>query len=194
MRHTLPTLSPVLAIIEEIGLAEYLGLAALAYTPTTQPGLWAAVARRAQRSLLLRLLVRRPLRSRDLCQLQIGHTLQYEAGVWQMTLPAEGGGARQSVGRQAADRISFPDDLAQPLVEFLDLWRPMLDVSDQAALFIIRAGLSYTASALNDEVGHVIWRYTRWSVSLPQIRQLQSAEFAARFETTQPLPLGRQTG
>lgn len=191
MRHNLPTISPLLAIIEHIGLAEYPGLSALAYTPPTQPGLRAALARRAQRSLLLRLLARRPWRGRDLCQLRLAHTPQCEAGVWQLTVPMGDNGLSQGVGLQPADHLLFPGDLVQPLEEFLDIWRPMLAEVDQAALFITRAGWPYTASALNDEVVRVIWRYTRWSVSLPQIHQLWNAELTARLETAQPLRLVR---
>lgn len=192
MRYALPTRSPLLAIIEQIGLSEYPGLLALAYTPPTQPSLRAAIAHRAQRSLLLRLLARRPWHGRDLCQLRLGHTLQCETGVWQLTMPMRDGGSSRGVGLPPSDRLLFPGDLVQPLEEFLDIWRPMLADVDQAALFITRAGLPYTTSALNSEVARVIWRYTRWSVSVPQIRQLWNAEFATTVEIAQRLCLVRR--
>lgn len=74
-----------------------------------------------------------------------------------MILPAEGDGVKLRVGREAADRMSFPDVLA----EFLDLWRMMLDASVQAALFITHAGLPCTTSVPIDEIGGVIWCYAR---------------------------------
>jgi len=189
MRHSVPTISPVQAIIEHIGLSEYPGLSALAYTPPTQPSLRAALARRAQRGLLLRLLARRPWCGRELCQLRLGHTLQCETGLWRLTRPTGDGGSSRGVDLLPDDRLLFPGDLVQPLEEFLDIWRPMLADVDQAALFITRAGLPYTTSALNSEVARVIWRYTRWCVSVPQIRQLWNAEFATTVEIAQRLCL-----
>lgn len=192
MREDLPTHSPLLAIIEHIGLSEYPSLSALAYTPPTQPSLRVAIACQAQRSLLLRLLARRPWLGRELCQLQLGHTLQCETGLWRLTLPTRDGGSSRGAGLPPSDRLLFPGDLVQPLEEFLDIWRPILADVNQAALFITRAGLPYTTSALNSEVARVIWRYTRWSVSVPQIRQLWNAEFATTVEIARRLCLVRR--
>lgn len=183
---------PVLTPLEHIGLAEYPGLSALAYTPPTQPSLRATLALRAQRSLLLRLLARRPWRARELCQLRLGDTRQSAASAWPLNMPLADDAGHQHIGLPVTDRPMFPGDLVRPLNEYVDLWRSMLAEPDQAALLITRRGEPYTPAALNDEVARVIWRYARWSISLPQIRQWWTAEFSARSEPAQPAHLARR--
>lgn len=162
----------LLLLTEQIGLAEYPGLSALAYTPPSQPSLRAAIAFRAQRSLLLRLLARRPWHARELCQLQIGHTLFCEAGGWYLAASAAESGLGWSAGlKSAGGGCAFPDELVASLEEFLTVWRPMLLEEACTPLFITRAGGPYTTSTLNREVVRIFRRYTRQSIGLPQICQ-----------------------
>ncbi len=75
---------PSLARIEQAGLSEYPGLAALAYHPVTAVEARIIDALKAQRSLIIRLVVRRPLRGQDLCALKIHQDLWCDNGRWTM--------------------------------------------------------------------------------------------------------------
>ncbi len=96
-----------LAIIEQVGLSEYPGLAALAYIPPTSINARIAVALKAQRSLIIRFLVRRPLRSRDVCNMKIDRNLRCANGRWTIEFCAEERALGQARGQHGKQHFLF---------------------------------------------------------------------------------------
>lgn len=169
-----------LASIEQAGLSEYPGLAALAYHPVTAVEARIVDALKAQRSLIIRLLVRRPLSSRDVCDMKIDRNLRCANGRWTIEFHAEERAWRQIRGQPDVYRMSFPPDLAPQLEEFLAIWRPLLPGDDLPELFTTRAGYPFVTQALNHEVSKAIHEHTSCAINLPQIRQMWTTEFLTR--------------
>lgn len=141
-----------LATIEQAGLSEYPGLAQLAYIPATSVDARIAVALKAQRSLIIRLLVRRPLRSRNVCDMKIDHNLRHKNNRWMIEFRIDELNVGRDCGQPSVYRMLFPEDLAPQLEEFLTVWRPMLPGSNRLELFTTRTGRSFTGCALNNGV------------------------------------------
>jgi len=166
-----------LAAIEQAGLSEYPGLAALAYIPPTSINARIAVALKAQRSLIIRLLVRRPLRSLNVCDMKIDRNLRCANGRWTIEFRAEGRALSQFRGRPGVYQMPFPADLVPQLEEFLAIWRQLLPGDDLPELFTTRAGYPFVTPVLNHEVSQAIHKRTSSAITLPQIRRMWATEF-----------------
>ncbi len=171
-----------LATIEQAGLSEYPGLAALAYIPATSISARIPVALKAQRSLIIRLLVRRPLRSRNICDMKIDRNLRCANGRWTIEFRVEERALDQVRGQPDVYRVSFPPDLGPQLEEFLAIWRPLLPGADLPELFTTRAGYPFVTPALNHEVSKAILKRTSGVINLSQIRQMWATEFLTRTQ------------
>ena len=171
-----------LASIEQAGLSEYPGLAALAYIPPISINARIAVALKAQRSLIIRLLVRRPLSSRDVCEMKIDRNLRCANERWTIEFRAEERAWSQVCGQPDVYRMSFPPDLAPQLEEFLAIWRPLLPGDDLPELFTTRAGYPFVTQALNREVSKAIHERMSCAINLPQSRQMWTTEFLTRTQ------------
>ena len=165
-----------LSAIEQAGLSEYPGLAQLAYIPAASIGKRNAVAVKAQQSLIIRLLVRRPLPARCVCNMQLDRNLWGANGRWMIHFRA---GEPNAMMRQPASsyRVPFPEDLVQQLEEFLTVWRPMLPGRDLSELFTSLTGRPYTSSALNNVVRRVVRAHTGQATDVRRIRVIWATEF-----------------
>lgn len=174
-----------LSTIEQIGMLEYPGLAELAYVPASSIYQRAMIAVRAQRSLILRLLVRRPLRCRNICEMKLEHNLRYENGRWMI----EFRGDELKVGRVRGCinvyRIQFPEDLVPQLEEFLTTWRSMLPGNNLPELFTAWTGRPFLQNALSTEFKKTIYAYTGRATNIHLIRDIWVTEF---LEQTQDFP------
>lgn len=174
-----------LSIIEQIGMSEYPGLAELAYVPASSSYQRAMIAVRAQRSLIIRLLVRRPLRCRNICEMKLERNLRYENGRWMI----EFRGDELKVGRVRGCvnvyRIQFPEDLVPQLEEFLTVWRPMLPGNNLPELFTAWTGRAFLQNALCAEFKKTIYAYTGRATYIHLIRDIWVTEF---LEQTQDFP------
>ncbi len=173
-----------LATIERIGLAEYPGTGALAQASTDRERLLLAL--RAQRSLILRLLVRRPLRSRNIRELKVDRNLFNSNGQWIVEFRGEELKVARLQGQQNIYRVSFPPDLVSRLEEFLTLWRPLLPGHNRPELFTVWTKRPFTANALNTEVKKAIFSYTGRATNIHRLRDIWATEF---IEQTQDFPL-----
>ena len=164
-----------LATLDEVGCAEYPGLVALAQAGTEQEKILLALA--AQRSLLIRLAVRRPLRSRNLREMQIGRNLFQDGGRWKI----EFRGSELKVGKVRGKvniyRASFPPDLEDALDEFLKIWRPLLPIQQRRELFVTRWGNPFTANALNTQFQKTDYAYTQHATHIHLVRDIWATEF-----------------
>lgn len=174
-----------LSVIEQAGMLEYPGIAELAYVPANATYQRMMIAVRAQRSLFIRLLVRRPFRNRNIREMKINRNLRYENGRWLI----EFRGDELKVGRVHGQvnfyRILFPDDLVPQLEEFLSVWRPMLPGSGLPELFTTWTGRPFTYSALNAEFKKTIYAYTGRATNMHLMRDIWVTEF---LEKTQDFP------
>ena len=166
-----------LASIEQAGLSEYPGLAALAYHPVTAVGARIVDALKAQRSLIIRLVVRRPLSSRDVCEMKIDHNLRCANGRWTIEFRTTALELGQLRGQSDVYRMSFPPDLAPLLEEFLAIWRPLLPGDDLPELFTTRTGQPFDTLMLNREIAKAFRQRPPWSIGLPQLRQIWTTEY-----------------
>ena len=169
-----------LTAIERAGRYEYPGLARLAYIPATAIDARIAVAMKAQQSLVIRLLVRRPLPTRLLCDMQIDRNLRCANGRWTIQFRA---GELNAITRQPASRyrMHFPEDLGGQLEEFLTVWRPMLPGRDLPELFTSLAGRPYSSNTLNNVVMKAVRDHTGCATDVRQVRIIWATEFLKKM-------------
>ncbi len=160
MNYDPPKHLNLLTTLDEAGQSEYPGLVALAYFPVTSVEERMAVAMKAYQSLVIRLLVRRPLRTRNGCDRQIDGNLCCESGHWTIQFRAEEMEKERAHRRPRVYRVIFPEDLVSQLEEFLAVWRPMLPGRDLAELFTTLAGRPFSGLALNNGVRKTIYAHT----------------------------------
>jgi len=163
-----------LAVLEEVGLAEY---------PEGRKfpnRLYAALA--AQWSLIIRLLVRRPLRSRNIREMKLGHNL-YQTGYGEWVIEFRGKElkiARRN-GRENIYRVTWPEDLLAPLEEFLEKWRPLLDKNgDSEYVFLNQFGAPLSKNWLNRRIQRVIRKHTGRSTNIHLFRDIWATEFLSK--------------
>lgn len=174
-----------LAVIEQIGLSEYPGLAELAHVPATSTNQRIMIAIRAQRSLIIRLMVRRPLRSRNIREMKLHHNLRYENGRWLIEFRGDELKVGRVHGRVNLYRIPFPEDLVPQLEEFLSVWRPMLPGSHLPELFTAWTGRPFVGNTLGAEFKKTIFAYTGRATNIHLMRDIWVTEF---LERTQDFP------
>jgi hypothetical protein len=115
-------------------------------------------ATRHQMGLILRLLVRVPLRNRNIREMQLNRNLYKDQhGIWQLRFHGDELKVRARRGRINEFRLPFPTDLLPHLEEFLATQRPVLSQNNQEThVFINRFGHPYTqttiSAALTDHV------------------------------------------
>ena len=158
-----------LSTLEKIGLAEY---------PNGEwqsPGVFAAQA--AQRSLIIRLWVRRPIRSRNIREMKLGHNLYQTAEGWMLHFRGRELKKDRRNGRENVYLVSFPSELTGVLDEFLKKWRPKLDRHDSEFVFLSRAGKPLSQGALHKQMTHTTYEYTGLSTNPHLIRHIWATEF-----------------
>jgi hypothetical protein len=103
------------------------------------------------RSLYIRLLVYRPLRSRNLREMKIDNNLYRDGKDWIIEFQ----GIELKVGRRNGNtnvyRLNWPKELVPQLEEFIKHWRPLLPSHERSELFLSRYGQPYTVFGLNEE-------------------------------------------
>jgi integrase len=163
-----------LSTLEKVGEAEY---------PNGQSSansVYSALA--AQRSLIIRLMVRRPLRSRNVREMQLGRNLYRESGNWMIEflgneLEVERRGSQPNIYR-----ISFPPDLERSLEEFLQKWRPVLNDKDAKSVFLTMHGQPLSQGALNKQIQKAVYSYTGRPTNVHLIRHIWATEYIERTQ------------
>jgi Phage integrase family len=122
---------------------------------------------KAQMSLLIRLLVRIPLRQRNLREMKLGHNLKRTAdGRWEIHFRGKELKVAMRQGREHEVRYLFPEELCGQLDEFLTIWRPYLlgQTVDCQVVFLNRQGQPLTSNHLcsmyTKAVYRVLGKYT----------------------------------
>jgi hypothetical protein len=146
-----------LAELEAVGL----DLWAHAQQPVTRarglahPGLYRALE--AGRALMLRLLVRVPLRQRNLRELRLGkHLYRDHEGHWQLALVGEDlkvGKRRGRVNAFRLDLSAHAPELIPHLEAYLDRFRPLLPHAEaDPHVWLTRGGRPYTVHSVHAEL------------------------------------------
>jgi hypothetical protein len=163
-----------LTTLEAIGLAEYPNGR---YFPKL---IYAAMA--AQCSLIIRLLVRRPLRSRNIREMQLGKQLFQENGEWVIEFRDSQMKVARKQGRRNVFRLSFPDDLVPFLEEYLEVWRPILNQDDLPNVFVTTRSEPWSRNALNEQIKKTIYAYTGKATNVHLFRDIWATEFILRTQ------------
>jgi hypothetical protein len=164
-----------LSTLEQIGMAERPAVAALSQATTDHAK--RVLATRAQRSLIIRLLVRRPLRSRNMREMKLDRNLIKEDGCWVLEFQGEELKVGRLRGRQNVYRILFPKDLVEQLDEFLQTWRPLLPGHARNELFTTLTGRAFATDSLNTEIKKAVYAYTKRPTNIHLFRDIWVSEF-----------------
>lgn len=138
-----------------------------------------------QLGLILRLLVRVPLRQRNIREMQLGRNLyQDDQGHWQLTFVGAELKVSERKGRTnrfTVNLSTYAPDLLPHLEEFLRDYRPcFLNGTTSPLVFVTERGHPYTGSALAYRLQSTIYAYTRKRVYPHLIRTIWATEFISR--------------
>jgi hypothetical protein len=120
---------------------------------------------RFQRGLMLKLLVRIPLRQRNVRELRMGENLYTDAS-GHVHLHFRGselkvGDRNGQANKYHVDLTEYCPDFLAPLEEFLTTFRPRLpNALTSTSLFLTRHGTPFTQSGLRTELSAVVARHT----------------------------------
>ena len=171
-----------LSAIDQVGMMEYAGITELTNVPSTSVYQRSMISMWAQRSLLIRPLVRRPFRNRNIREMRINRNLRHENGHWLIEFRGNELKVGRVHGRINFYRILFPDDLVAQLEEVLTVWRPILLGSGLPELFTTSTGWPFTHSALNTEFKKVVYAYTSRATNMHLMRDIWVTEFLEQLQ------------
>jgi integrase len=129
-------------------------------------------------SLILRFLVRRPVRQRNIREMKLQRNLyQDHEGVWRIRFS----GQELKVDRRDSGinryECEFPADLVPLLEEYLTVWRPRLAKAEEEHVFLNSKGHPYTANRLTGVVAVTTMRFARVGVTPHLIRDIFATEY-----------------
>jgi hypothetical protein len=126
-----------------------------------RPGLLRATAH--QTGLILRLLWRVPLRSRNIREMELGKNLfRNTHGVWQLRFAGDELKVGQRRGRLNTFQVPWPDELVSHLDEYLTVHRPRLPHADTCPLvFPSRQGGKATHQAFYLRLSDTVYMHLR---------------------------------
>jgi hypothetical protein len=131
-----------------------------------------------QQALILRLLVRIPLRARNICELRREQNLYQEDGRWTLDFQGEELKVSRRRGRVNHFHAPFPEDLLPQLQEFLTIRRPLLRNAATAPwLFLTRAGNPYNPRVLWQELSIKVLQRTGKRFYPHLIRTIWATEY-----------------
>jgi hypothetical protein len=135
---------------------------------------------KAQMSLIIRLLVRLPLRQRNIREMKLGHSLKRTAdGRWEIHFRGRELKVAVRQGRENEVRYLFPEDLCGQLDEFLTTWRPYLlgQVPDSQVVFITRQGQPLTSDHLCAMYTRTVYRVLGKYTTIHMIRDAWASDY-----------------
>jgi hypothetical protein len=130
-------------------------------------------------SLMLRLLVRIPLRQRNMREMQLHRNLQrLPDGHWQLTFQGDELKIGWRNGRRHEITYAFPPDLEGLLDEWLTVWRPLLVADSQwPFVFVNIAGKPHNLDSFADAILRTTWKFTGIAVNPHTIRDIWATEY-----------------
>jgi hypothetical protein len=129
-------------------------------------------------SLMLRFLVRRPLRQRNLREMTLQQNLyQDHEGVWRIRFRGQELKVDRRDGGVNRYECVFPSDLVPWLEEYLTIWRPRLATAGEEHVFLNSKGCPFTANRLTGAVAVTTMRFARVGVNPHMIRDIFATEY-----------------
>ena len=139
------------------------------------------VARRAGLSLVIRLLIRRPYRQRNIREMELIENLyQNEEGKWMIKFAGEGLKVDKKKGKTNHFELPFPEDLVPVLEEYLKIWRPILvkDLPNPTNhVFLTEDSKPFSEHTLRRAVESVVYRYAGKALNPHLIRTIRTTEY-----------------
>ena len=133
---------------------------------------WAGV------SLILRFLVRRPLRQRNIREMTLQRNLyQDHEGVWRIRFSGQELKVDRRDGGVNRYECVFPPDLVPLLEEYLTIWRPRLAKAGEEHVFLNSKGHPFSANRLTGVVAVTTMRFARVGVTPHMIRDIFATEY-----------------
>jgi hypothetical protein len=166
--------------LEKIGLLEWPTRQELKQAQTAYEKKFLAF--RAQHSLFIRLLVRRPLRSRNIREMTLGKNLYQSDGQWLLEFQGEELKVGKHGHRMNVYKVKFPRDLVTDLNEFLNVWRPLLPGCQRDQVFTTWTGQLYTHTALSVEFRKTVYAYTERATNIHLVRDIWATEFLIKTQ------------
>jgi hypothetical protein len=150
---------------------------------TRYPGLYGALQH--GRALTLRLLVRIPLRQRNIREMRLGRNLYRDAeGRWHLAFSGEELKVSRKSGRPNTFQLTlseFCPELIPHLEAYLSHSRPRLpNAATDPHVFLTRTGRPHTAGTLYKELRWAVYRYSQQFFYPHLIRTIWATEFIAK--------------
>jgi site-specific recombinase XerD len=131
-------------------------------------------------SLIIRLLVRLPLRQRNIREMKLGHNLKRTTdGRWEIHFRGRELKVAMRQGRENEVRYPFPEDLVQQLDEFLTVWRPFMlgTAPDIQLVFVTRKGQPLSSDHLNTMYTRTVYRVLGKYTTIHLIRDAWASDY-----------------
>ncbi len=133
-------------------------------------------------SLMLRFLVRRPLRQRNIREMRLGRNLYKDhAGVWWIRFSGQELKIDRRDGGVNRYECPFPPDLVPLLEEYLTIWRPRLARDGEDHVFLNSKGHPFSANRLTGVVAVTTERFTGVGVTPHIIRDIFATEYLKQY-------------
>lgn len=134
-------------------------------------------------SLIMRLLIRLPMRQRCIREMMLGKNLYPDhAGVWQIRFVGTELKVAQARGVLRRYEFPFPADLLDLLEEWLREWRPRLVGPDETHVFMNSFGHPFTEPKhLSNMMSRMTYRFTGVGVTPHIIRDIWVTEYLSKF-------------
>jgi hypothetical protein len=166
--------------LETVGLSvlEEIHKPSTSYSPTS----FSYRDLRHQYALMLRLLVRVPLRQRNLREIHLDKNLfQDKIGHWHLHFSGSElkiGTRNRRVNEYHVDLTDYCPDLLPHLEEFLTIYRPRIPhAAESSLLFLTRHGQPYTRDSLHRELSVLVLRRTNKHFYPHLIRTIWASEY-----------------
>jgi hypothetical protein len=147
--------------------------------PIKHPGLTRAT--RYQQGLILRLMVRVPLRARNFCEMLLNRNLYEHDGAWHLEFKGDELKVNQRQGRLNSFHLNLQEhapDIIPTLSEFLHTYRPKLPNADVSShVFLTHHGIPFCAKTLRQELSHLVYHRTNKRFYPHLIRTIWATEF-----------------
>jgi hypothetical protein len=130
-------------------------------------------------SLMLRLLVRIPLRQRNIREMQLERNLRrLPNGTWQLVFRGEELKIAWRNRRRHEVTYAFPEDLQGLLEEWLTTWRPLLLTDTHSPyVFLLKNGEPFKGFSLRSAIERMTWKYAGVTVNPHMIRDIWATEY-----------------
>jgi integrase len=129
-------------------------------------------------SLILRFLVRRPLRQRNIREMRLQRNLYKDHdGLWRIRFSGQELKVDRRDGGVNRYECEFPSDLVPLLVEYLTVWRPRLAKAGEEHVFLNSKGRPFSANRLTGVVAVTTMRFARVGVTPHMIRDIFATEY-----------------